>query len=191
MRIAAIHIYRYDIPFVRSLTIKRRTLSTRSGVIVRVTDETGASGYGDVAPLPGFSAERLEDTVCEAVRVARSLTGCAVPDMPGRLSDHFERWMRPHNLSPSLNCGLQTAVLELHAAGAGRSLAEYMNPDAAREVRVNALISGDIDESAAQARSLREAGVTAAKLKVGRGKSVSEDVEKVRCVRDVLGDDVE
>lgn len=171
------------------MAFRKRLLTAREGLIIKVLNEDGVSGYGETAPLPGFSEERWEDVVEEAARAARSLTGCTFPDVAPPLTDRFERWLYAQNLSPSLNCGLQTAFLDLHARTLQKPLSQYLNPDAPREVFVNGLVTGDIEEATEQAEELSQRRLVSVKVKVGKAR-LEEDIQLVRKVRQILGDNV-
>ena len=60
---SSIDIYRYKLPLIEPLVLKGQTLYARMGLILRVVNAEGNIGFGDCAPLPGFSHEMIED-VC-------------------------------------------------------------------------------------------------------------------------------
>ena len=54
----------YSLPLQRPLRLGTFTLTERHGILLQATDESGQpTGWGDVAPLPGFSTESLDDVV--------------------------------------------------------------------------------------------------------------------------------
>jgi len=55
MKIQTLALYSYTIPLT--------TGQIRSGALVNITDEQGNSGWGDIAPLPKWSKETLEDAL--------------------------------------------------------------------------------------------------------------------------------
>jgi o-succinylbenzoate synthase len=190
MQLRSISLFRYDIPLVRYVRLRGEEVAVRSGLIVRAEGPDGTAGYGDIAPLPGFSDETLEDVTSEAVRVARSLTGCSTPPKLTPLTDRFERWLLDHRLSPSVSCGFQAAVMGLEARAAGRTLAAWWDSEAETSVLVNALLDDDDPGTLlAQAVALRDAGYRAVKLKVGR-RDPTYEAELVRAVRSVVGEGV-
>ena len=40
---------------------------TREGVLIRLESENGRVGWGEVAPLPGFSQETLEEAITDLI----------------------------------------------------------------------------------------------------------------------------
>lgn len=78
MRISRCRILRYRLPLVAPLVLSGRVLRERTGVLVRIDSDCGASGWGDVAPLPGFSRESIEDAEREATALAERLRGAEI-----------------------------------------------------------------------------------------------------------------
>jgi O-succinylbenzoate synthase len=190
MNIARVRLYRYALPLDRPLQLRGATLRERRGLIVRVEDAEGRWGAGDIAPLPGFSRESLEQVEGEALRAAAALEGAAVPPRLRDLSDRFERWLYWQHLSDALNCGLQAAVMDLSARAEGRSLAGWLADGAAAAVPVNGLLLGAGDDLLRFAEALLASGYRALKLKVGR-VDVREEAAQVRRLRDLAGPEVE
>jgi O-succinylbenzoate synthase len=62
---------RYALPFRVPVRTAHGPWAVREGFIVRVTDATGAVGYGEIAPVPRFGTE----TVDEAAAVLQALGG--------------------------------------------------------------------------------------------------------------------
>ncbi|HRE08169.1 MAG TPA: o-succinylbenzoate synthase, partial [Opitutaceae bacterium] len=51
---------RYALPFRTPLRTAHGRWSVREGLLLRLRTEEGATGYGEVAPIPGFGRETLE-----------------------------------------------------------------------------------------------------------------------------------
>ena len=178
--IASCRIFGYRLP------LAGRVIHERSGFLVRIDSDSVAWGWGDVAPLPGFSRESIEDAEAELTAWAGRLRGARF-DLRG---DGLERWLGYESAvaaSPSVRFGLETAL---------SSLARRMGDGAAAElacfegaVPVNGLLAGSREQVLADAARLRDGGCRAVKLKVG-GRPVEEDVELTRAVRHVIGDAV-
>ncbi|MEH2262258.1 o-succinylbenzoate synthase [Nostoc sp.] len=61
----------YQRRFVRSLTTNHGTWDIREGIILRLTDESGKVGWGEIAPISWFGSETLE----QALDFCRQLPG--------------------------------------------------------------------------------------------------------------------
>ncbi|MEG0009610.1 MAG: o-succinylbenzoate synthase [Aeromonas sp.] len=55
-------LYRYHLPFTQPLTFHGKVEVAREGLLVRIND-----GWGEIAPLPGFSKETLAEAQAEAL----------------------------------------------------------------------------------------------------------------------------
>lgn len=187
MRIEGFDLYRYDLALSGPVTLKGATLLRREGALLRLTADDGSEGWGEAAPLPGFSPESLHDATKQLRAVAPLLMGC---EMPVSLSILRESPLSElTHLAPSARFGLELALLNLAAAFGGENLAELLTDRPRRTVTVSGLISGSLEDVFAGALSMREGGYGTVKLKVGR-LGVAEDVEVVRGVGEILGDGV-
>ncbi|HAU5429296.1 o-succinylbenzoate synthase [Cronobacter malonaticus] len=141
----AAQLYRYQVPMDAGVVLRERRLKTRDGLLVRLSDN-GREGWGEVAPLPGFSDETL-DTALAAAR------------------DWLLAWQRGDSLPlpevASVAFGLSMAQAELHG-----TLPEAGNYHAAP------LCTGDPDELFARLAGLH--GEKVAKVKVGLYEAVRD-----------------
>lgn len=120
------------------------TGATRSGILIQLTDEVGRSGWGDIAPLPGWSYETLEE-VMEAVETLEAL----LQHQEAILNGLFD------SLPPSALFGVESALLDLR-----EPLAPFSVPSAA-------LLMGTFAEIEKQAEARAKEGFSHAKLKIG------------------------
>lgn len=205
MRLTRLALYRYRVPLVRSIDMGPTTLETRDGLLLSATvaqGSTHATGWGDIAPLPGFSDHSLDDALDAARRWAAACAGCPVfPDAtPPDGATHFApprviRTALPTMIgcaAPRLDAlpgtvrfGIETAVLDAVARTVGARLPDLLAEAPRRFVSLNALVDASLDALPEAAERVRDAGFRAVKLKVGR-TSVDEDVARVRRVADAM-----
>ena len=183
--ISSCRIFRYRLPLVAPLPLAGGVIHEREGLLVRLESDSDAWGWGDVAPLPGFSREGIDEAEAEAVAWVGRLRGARFEPR----GDGFVSWPERESaaVSPSVRFGLETAL---------SGLARRMEDGAAAEltgfegsVPINGLLAGPRDQVLADASRLRDGGCRAVKLKVG-SRAVAEDVELTRAVRDAIGDGV-
>ena len=179
-----VQIFRYALPLRAPLALTRPPLTTREGALLRLDDGGGAVGWGEAAPLPGFSRETLDEAVA-ALRVARK--GIAELELSDdeALSQQLARWELP----PSARCAVEGAVWSMQAATDGQTLPERLTPTPHTEVPLNGLLIGPAERVLDAAARLRAAGYRAVKLKVGR-RPLAEEIDLVRGVAEVLGREV-
>ena len=179
MRLAAFDLYRYALPFAEPVVLKGSVLASREGVLIRLTAEDGSVGWGEAAPLPGFSHETLEGATGQLQELAASLPGReADSEIPDRA-----------NLVPSARFGLELAAWNLRTASSPETSSEPINDPPRGTVLLNGLLPVSSEAAIEEARKMRAAGYRAVKLKVG-GRAVAEDVRLVREVGEALGDGV-
>lgn len=159
----------------------------RHGLLVRFQSEDGAVGWGEAAPLPGFSEESLDDVVAAAGSLKAEWEGREVLVESGgdtvlqdlTLSDEYP---------PTLRFAIESAGVHLWAEGQGRSVADVLGSP--REtIALNALVADPLNKGEEKASALRDAGYEAVKIKVGRAP-VDEEASCIRSLSQVLGDDV-
>lgn len=158
-------LHPYRLPLTAPLRLAFGTIAHRDGLLLRLDDDAGRVGWGDVCPLPGFSP----DTLAEAETSLR-------------------RWAEDDDdtaLTPSAHAALDGARLDLDAQARGVTMAEALRTDAASTVALQALL---VRDDPADARSLRAAGYRAVKMKVG-GDPLA-DAARVRAVAEALGPNV-
>jgi O-succinylbenzoate synthase len=186
--VADVHLYRYELPLTAPLRLGDATLRHRRGLLLRVDTEQGAVGWGDAAPLPGFSDETLSAVVACARDAVPRWTGTEIPDGEAAL----DRSLAAHPLGPeappSLRFAMESAVVMLLAAARDTSVPVVLG-DARSTVALNALITHPEDDGPGQADRYREQGYRAVKVKVGRG-AVEADAKQIRAIHRALGDSV-
>ena len=177
-------IFRYRLPLAAPLRLAGQVIHERAGILVRIDSDSGVSGWGDAAPLPGFSRETVAKAEVELTAWTARLRGTAF-DPRG---DDLEAWLGVglgDAVSPSVRFALETALASLSRRLEDGAAAELACFEGA--VPVNGLLAGSREQVLADARRLRDGGCRAVKLKVG-SRPVVEDVGLTRAVRSVIGD---
>jgi O-succinylbenzoate synthase len=172
----------YAIPFVTPLVTAKRIITSRHGLIIRGKSSDGKYGYGEIAPLEGFSPETLDEARNELAITATALTGCEIPSSVVELQELLRTTESMMHRRPSVTFGVETMLTDLASQSAGVSLARWFNPSAARTVPVNALLSGSIDDVIAQLQRKRDRGFRSFKLKFG-AESAADELAKIAAIR--------
>lgn len=141
MKIHALTLHPYQFPITGG--------PLRSGVLINIIDDQGVSGWGDIAPLPKWSKETIEQCIAQFSRYEHSLltinwTALNCLDELSKLS-----------LYPSLSFGIESALLSI------------LRPLPPHTVQTSALLMGSPKEIIEQANLRLAEGFTSAKLKVG------------------------
>jgi O-succinylbenzoate synthase len=188
MRITDLGIFGYRLPLIRPVVIKGQSLLSRSGYLIRMTSDRGATGWGDIAPLPGFSVGKLEDTRDQVFHLKSSIQDIEVPETWSPLMDDFPPL--PHNgdCSSAVRFAIELALWNLCLATVRSSTALKDEQSCRRLVSLNGLLTGTEDEIVNQASQLTRSGYRAVKVKVG-GKLLEEDIRLTLKVREVIGNE--
>lgn len=140
MKIKAISLHPYEISLTNGQIGK--------GTLINIEDHEGSSSWGEVAPLPKWSTETLEDSLNQLrqkqqdiMKVDWTARNCL--QELGKLS-----------LLPSLSFGLESALLSI------------LSPISNHIVTTSALLMGSPEEIVQQAEIRQREGYTSAKLKV-------------------------
>ncbi|MGA1825443.1 MAG: o-succinylbenzoate synthase [bacterium] len=186
MKLSAIDIFHYTLPFIKPLSLMGGGLLTeRSGFIIRVQNEHKQIAYGEAAPFPNLHAESLDTAKHQLLVLKSELIGQDVPDHLDRLEGGFEQWLGKYNLAPSVRFGIEVALLNLLGKVHNKSLAALLKPDHRTTVSINALVSGKSSTIKEECERFGREGYKAIKLKVGRG-ALEEDIENVRIARESI-----
>ncbi|QLH83553.1 o-succinylbenzoate synthase [Halosimplex pelagicum] len=170
----------FSLPLESPLGTAAGDITERSGFLVRY-DHRGETGVGEATPLPGWT-ESLDD--CERGLERALEAGAGGAHSAGLLElDAGE--------VPAARHGFATALLDADARADGLPLYRWFDDSRTVEsVPVNATV-GDADREATveRARKAAERGFDCLKLKVA-ARPVAEDIERVRAVREAVGDGV-
>lgn len=190
MEITSAALYRFELPLARAVHLGDQVCTSRKGLILCLESADG-QGIGEISPLPGFSRESSGDVEAQLTDLLPVLTG---PVLSGSLTTMALQQHCRQRLYPSVQFGVEMAVLNLLATAAGRSvrhtLAAALPGDVAVRtgpVPVIRLLSGDRQRVLDGATAAREAGVAAVKLKVS---CHAGDAGLVRDVRGILGSEI-
>jgi o-succinylbenzoate synthase len=189
MKIINIQWHRYRIPFIHEFHTAHGVLDAREGMIVQVITDEGITGIGEIAPLPTFNGGSLAD--------ACSL----LPELHGHLNrstiyEAFEllEAEKVSTKNASTLCGLEIALLDALGKAKNCPVSKLLSPVdflPRTAVPVNAVISAKATKAAAEAAlNAKMNGFRCAKLKVGLGLSLDEEVERIATVRDAIGSSI-
>lgn len=174
----------YRLRLVKPLVMKGQTLQEREGLIIRLEDEDGFFGLGEIAPFPGLHHESMPAAAAQVAEMQARLNGCRIPDNLLPLAHGFDGWLGEENLFPSVRFGLEMALLNLLADRAAQPLAALLNPQYRTTVSLNALFAGGREDLERDIPALAAEGYRAIKIKVGR-HDLQTEVALVRRVREL------
>lgn len=170
---SAIERHEFSLPLDSPLSTAAGEIDRREGIAIRVGERP--RGVGESTPLSGWT-ESLE--ACRA-----ALSQVSESDPRTSLADLDDR--------PAARHGISLALADRRARRAGVPLYRHLGVDRRVErLAVNATVGDEsVEETVAAAREAVDEGFETIKCKVG-ARSLEEDLERVRAVRDAVGSDV-
>jgi O-succinylbenzoate synthase len=169
-------IFGFRLPFREPVQLRDATLTHREGLLLRLVDMDGVEGWGEIAPLPGFSREPLVDAARNTETVAK-LWCSRFPDALLTMR------------APSIRFGMEQAERHIVMNREKFQLHQLLSVKARDNIRINALLLGDSDDQMAQAIRSRLAGYRTVKIKVG-SRAPDPAAKLVRRICEDLGKDV-
>lgn len=176
MKIDKICVFKYSIPFHTPIHIKDKQLNSREGYLLKILDDTGNIGWGEIAPLYGFSEEKFDFVLKEITELKRILKNEKIPiDIIQKLNPY----------SASVRFGFETALLNLIASEKKLSLAGFLNPTAYMKIEINALLDGDSEDLLNRTKMLKDKGFKTFKLKIGRN-NIDEELKLTKEIIEII-----
>lgn len=158
----SVSVYWYQLQLIHPITWKNQLCSYRDGLLVCFRSGND-EGWGDIAPLPGFSQESFSEAQSQATTLAKLLANTPIESLD----------ISSSNLCPSVRFGFELAQSNLNALVRNRSKPEPPPVACCR------LLSRQNLENPEAMTTLH--GYQAVKIKVGR-QELDEDLEFVYSV---------
>ncbi len=159
MKIQKLALHTYVNPLI--------TGQSRSGLLINIIDQDGNEGWGDIAPLPGWSKETLNECIDQLKAFSE-----AILKLNWSIENCFYQ-LSKCKLYPSVLFGLESALLTV------------LSPLQDHQVSSSALLMGSPKEILEQAEIRLLEGFTSAKLKVNN-LSFCEASELIHQLKDKI-----
>ena len=135
----------YDRLLPRPIVTAHGSYARRQGILCKLSDSTGLAGFGDAAPLPGFSHESYDDTLQVMCQLTADLSGnnaLNVPQSAQQLPAAMAFFGDAISKFPALRFALESALADLSSRRTGVPLAQWLSATAANAISINAMIDG-------------------------------------------------
>jgi L-Ala-D/L-Glu epimerase len=177
----------FRVPFATQFGTARGTSRFREGFLLRLTTDTGHTGWGEISPLPEFDGSTIPLALLALREWSPGLIGASVETLAEQVTALAAGRI---GVAPVL-CGFDVAALDVIARQRGTSVATLLGGVARTAVAVNATI-GTVEpaQTVASARDAVARGFSCVKLKVGTARTIGEEVERVASVRQAIGENV-
>lgn len=171
--------------FARPASNAQQLWTERQSCILTLQGDDRLRGRGEAAPLPGFSADRLEDC-------AAALGALELANIPERLENGRDPLLELTNASarlpvalPAARAALEGALLDLWSRAARRpAWALLASSETAPGPRaLAALLMGEPEQAVEQALRAQDLGFRSFKLKIGRAGARERELSAVAQLR--------
>ena len=180
-RIAKVEVFGVEVPLLGAGFKNAYITKTKQrSAVVRVTDEDGQVGLGNIDPSPGYSAETIEQSLQV---LADTLAPAALGQDTGNmhvLTAHLDQQLT-HFLDAK--AAIEMAVTDLLGRRHQLCVSSLLGGSVIEKVAFNAWIGiVSADEAAAEAKRWYDAGWRSTKIKIGGG--IHADRDRVAAVRE-------
>lgn len=185
MKITGISLGEIALPLARPFKTALRTVETVNDIVVRITTDEGAVGYGEAPPTAVITGDTKGSIAC-AIRdfIAPSLIGMDVEDMDGLQKKLHSCILK----NTSAKAAVDMALYDLYGKRFGAPLYQLLG-GAKQEIETDITISvNPVDEMVADSLDAVKQGFRILKVKVG--KEGRADVERIAAIRAAVGPDV-
>jgi len=185
MKIERIEVFGVAVPLIGEYATSYQSESIQKSVVVRITDNDGRIGLGNVDPVTGYSVESIEETLS----ALRSRFAPLVLGMDP--SNVHLLWRRMATVSPDYldaKAAIEMACVDLTARALGVPVYSYLGGAVKDRLLFNAWI-GILppDEAARETAAWQSRGFRSAKVKVGG--SIDADRDRIKAIREAVGPD--
>jgi len=177
-------IFRYFLPLSRPLFLSKETITDREGLIIKLVFDEGSEGFGEIAPLPGFSSTKIEECL-ENLREAEIFLKKEEFSLDNLETDFFAK-LDKIRLYPEVRFGIEMAVLNAAAAFRHLPLSRFLSDQAVDKVMLNGLLLESGEPLERQILRLLQDGYKLIKLKVGG--NILEDARRLKTAAHMIGD---
>jgi L-Ala-D/L-Glu epimerase / N-acetyl-D-glutamate racemase len=183
MKIQDVEIYYFDIPLTEPFTITLGTITTSSGVLVRVLTDAGITGIGESSPFQPVTGDTQETNVVAARAIREMLKG----KDPLAIESAHKLFGGFLHSNPALIAAFDMALYDILGKAAGLPVFRLLGGD---KTTFETDVTTGIDTPENMAKSVQAhlaAGFKTFKIKVGLDPDT--DVARLQAIRDAIGYD--
>ncbi|MDB5141967.1 MAG: ykfB [Mucilaginibacter sp.] len=181
IKITHVDIYRFSIPMV-PFTIATGTMDHAQNVFIRVHTDAGFYGVGECSAFPVIVGETQDTCLVMAREFARLWKGKDALDIPGRLQQLHDFTAG----NSTIKSAFDMALYDIAAKNAGLPLYQFLG-GSRRKVETDITIGIASPEMMAEkALDFKQSEATILKVKLG--KDAKSDVERIKQIRQAVGE---
>jgi len=183
LKIQDVEIYYFDIPLKEPFTITLGTITTSSGVLIRIVTDAGITGIGESSPFQPVTGDTQETNVAAARAIREMLKG----KDPLAIESAHQLFGGFLFSNPALIAAFDMALYDILGKAAGLPVFRLLGGD---KTAFETDVTTGIDTPANMVKSVQTrlaAGFKTFKIKVGMDPAA--DVARLQAIRDAIGYD--
>jgi L-alanine-DL-glutamate epimerase-like enolase superfamily enzyme len=184
LRITTIDLYQAKIPMIAPFRIAIGVISEGEYLFVRINTDGGISGWGEATPTTMITGDTQAINAAAAETLATLLLGKDPLDIEGRVTE-MGRFMA---FNSAVRAAFDLALYDVASRSARLPLYAFLG-GGKRQLETDMTIGIDEPEKMAeQALEFKKDGAPAIKVKLGT--TADEDVRRIECIREAIGDEL-
>jgi L-alanine-DL-glutamate epimerase-like enolase superfamily enzyme len=185
IQITKIEIYKADLELSEPFRTSLAEITSAQNIFVRVYASNGLYGTGETRPNPVVTGETQDIAFAAGADIARTIIGKNPLEIEQRLADLERRLVK----NSGIKCAFDMALYDLFGKSAELPLYIILGGSKRPLYTDNTVSLAPADEMVEKARSYREQGFKAIKVKLGGGER--EDIHRIREIRKAVGEEVD
>ncbi len=176
-------IYQFRLPLRKSIIINGKTISSRQGLILKLSSGNSNKGFAEISPLPGLNFESYDNALFQLQKICRQNA------LLEQIYTEIERDRNYTNIDvyPSVRFGLESAMIDLIAHQNSITPAQVLDAqNSVRNIKVNGLITRG-DDILSQVQYFIKHRYESIKIKLGQDPVVNE-IDKLNNIATFIGD---
>jgi L-alanine-DL-glutamate epimerase-like enolase superfamily enzyme len=183
-KIKDIEIYAFDVPLVAPFRISIGEMSAANDVLVRVRTDSGLIGIGEACPFPPITGE----TQATNIAAAKAIRDMLIGKDPLAIDAALRLMGAIVHSNPSMVAAFDMALFDILGQAAGLPLFRLLGGD--KSTFESDITTGIDTPEVMAAGAKKHAGMGYKTLKVKIGLDPDQDFERLRAVREAVGDAV-
>ena len=190
MKLISATVYALRLPFVASFAHSAKERAFSDSIVVKVSDESGIEGFGEGAPREYVTGETQATAL---THIAETLWPSVArrPLAPCWATEVIPEFVPDASIARTVSDGasrsaLELAILDVALRLKNLPMASLLPPHRPIVCYSGVITSGSLETVARYARQMKVIGLRHVKVKLGS----SDDVERVRIVRETMGPEV-
>lgn len=187
MKISDLKIYNLSVPLKKDFKTSLRTVSSAEETVIKIETDGGLIGLGEAPPTAVITGDINPGIQGLIINKIKPLLIGEDPENIDKLHHLVEKSAVNNNSAKAaVDIALYDLFAKIHKAPLYKLLGGYQNK-ITTDMTISVNSSEEMKEDAL--RAVKE-GYKNLKLKVGKGKGIEEDLERIKTIREAVGNDI-